>query len=81
MAYAFFVGKKGISWKSKCQSTVAQCTTMAEYLVASLAAKEGVWWRQRMADMKFVQEEATTIMIDLYYCPSEHEVAYVLTET
>ena len=44
--FVFKVNGGAISWKSCKQETVADSTTKAEYIVASEAAKEGVWIRK-----------------------------------
>ena len=40
-----------MSWKSSKQSTVADSTTEAEYIVASDAAKEAVWIRKFITEL------------------------------
>ena len=40
-----------VSWKSSKQETVADSTTEAEYIVASEAAKEGVWIRKFLIEI------------------------------
>ena len=40
-----------MSWKSSKQETVADSTTEAEYIMASEAAKEGVWIRKFLTEL------------------------------
>ena len=44
--YMFTINGGAVSWKSSKQETVADSTTEVEYIVASEAAKEGVWIRK-----------------------------------
>ncbi|SGY32216.1 BQ5605_C002g01334 [Microbotryum silenes-dioicae] len=53
-----------ISWQSKQQSMVATSTTEAEILAASAAAKEAMWLRRLVADLKLEQPKATLIWKD-----------------
>lgn len=50
--YAFTLGSGSITWASKRQATVAQSTTEAEYMAVSSAAREAMWLRQLLADLR-----------------------------
>ncbi|XP_059434543.1 secreted RxLR effector protein 161-like [Corylus avellana] len=43
MGYVFTLVGGPICWKSMIQSTVAMCTTEAEYMAMAKAAKEALW--------------------------------------
>jgi hypothetical protein len=66
--YVFLVGRGSISWKCKKQSTIALSTTQAEYMATTQCTKEAIWLRQLLADVGYVQEEATSIMCDNQGC-------------
>ena len=68
--YVFYVGMGAISWNSKRQPTIALSTVEAEYMAATQCIKEATWLRQLLADVGYVQEEATTIMCDNQGCIS-----------
>jgi hypothetical protein len=115
--YAFSVGQGCISWASKRQVTVALSSTEAEYMSASMAAREAVWLRQLLVDVGFELPGPTVLHADnqgaialvrnpvhhqrskhidvqahfirqlheeqhisVVYCPTEHQVADVLTK-
>jgi hypothetical protein len=46
--YVFTLNRGAFSWKSSKQGTVAESTTEVEYIVASEAAKEGIWIKKFM---------------------------------
>ncbi|KAJ9552878.1 hypothetical protein OSB04_016923 [Centaurea solstitialis] len=52
--YVFTLNKGTISWKSSKQNTIADSTTEAEYIAASDAAKEAVWLRNFILDLRVV---------------------------
>jgi len=62
--YAFTLGGGATSWSSKKQSAVALSSTEAEYIAGGHAAKEAVWLRQLLSDLKQNTTEPTTIHID-----------------
>ncbi|KAJ9544952.1 hypothetical protein OSB04_024659 [Centaurea solstitialis] len=50
--YVFTLNGGAISWKSSKQNTIADSTTEAEYIAASDAAKEAVWLRNFITDLR-----------------------------
>ncbi|KAJ9561794.1 hypothetical protein OSB04_006954 [Centaurea solstitialis] len=61
-----------ISWKSSKQDTIAGSTTEAEYIAASDAAKEAVWLRNFISDLRVVASISRPIDI---YCDNSGSVA------
>ena len=49
--FVFTVNGGAVSWKSSKQETVTDSATEAEYIAASLAAKEGVWMRRFLIEL------------------------------
>jgi hypothetical protein len=45
-AFVFVLGGAAVSWQSRLQPTVAMSTTESEYMAASAAVKEGLWFRK-----------------------------------
>jgi hypothetical protein len=68
MGYVFFVACGAIWWKCKKQPTIALSTTEAEYMATSQCTKEVIWLRQLLADVRYMQEGATSIMCDNQGC-------------
>jgi transposase InsO family protein len=62
--YLFRVAGGAISWKSRRQPTVALSTTEAEYMAASEAAREAVYWRMFLTALGFDVSQPTLIMSD-----------------
>jgi transposase InsO family protein len=62
--YAFLLSGAPISWASRKQSTVSHSSTEAEYMAASDAAKEAVWWRSFLTSLGYAPSGPTTIMSD-----------------
>ncbi|XP_066333944.1 secreted RxLR effector protein 161-like [Miscanthus floridulus] len=46
LGFVFTINGGAVSWKSSKQETVTDSTAEAEYIVASGAAKDGVWMRR-----------------------------------
>src|SRR5258708_1825511 len=53
-----------ISWRSKLQTSVSQSSTEAEYIASSEAAKEAIWLRHLMHDLKQDISQPTSLFID-----------------
>ncbi|KAJ9536377.1 hypothetical protein OSB04_un000437 [Centaurea solstitialis] len=70
--YVFTLNGGAISWKSSKQDTIAYSTTEAEYIAASDAAKEVVWLRNFLSDLRVVASISRPIDI---YCDNSGAVA------
>ena len=53
-SFLFCLNGAAVSWKSSKQSTVADSTTEAEYIVTSEAAKEAVWIKKCITELGVV---------------------------
>jgi transposase InsO family protein len=62
--YVFTLGSGSIAWASKRQATVAQSTTEAEYMAVSSAAREAMWLRQLMTDLRMPVQLPITLYSD-----------------
>jgi hypothetical protein len=62
--FVFMMNGSPISWCSQKQPVVAVWSTEAEYVALSAAAKEAVWMRQFLAELKFQQESPTDLYVD-----------------
>jgi hypothetical protein len=62
--YAFLLCGGAISWSSKKQKTPALSTVEAEYLAATAAAKEALWWRSQLRGLGYDTSRATTLYSD-----------------
>lgn len=60
--YCFQIGNTIVSWYSKAQSVTALSAAEAEYIAATEATKEAIWWRQFLEDLGYPQ--ATTILYE-----------------
>ncbi|KAL8112747.1 hypothetical protein AgCh_020162 [Apium graveolens] len=60
----FFLGSGAITRSSKKQETVALSSSEAEYAAASSAARQALWLRKLLADVGYLQTEATDIFCD-----------------
>ncbi|KAJ9567714.1 hypothetical protein OSB04_003680 [Centaurea solstitialis] len=63
LGYIFTLNGGAISWKSSKQDTIADSTTEAEYIAASDAAKEAVWLRNFLSDLRVVASVSRPIDI------------------
>ncbi|KAJ9556835.1 hypothetical protein OSB04_011449 [Centaurea solstitialis] len=70
--YVFTLNGGAISWKSSKQDTIADSTTEAEYIGASDAAKEAVWLRNFLSDLRVVASVSRPIDI---FCDKSGAVA------
>ncbi|KAJ9552405.1 hypothetical protein OSB04_016450 [Centaurea solstitialis] len=70
--YIFTLNGCAISWKSSKQDTIAVSTTEAEYIAASDAAKEAVWLRNFLSDLRVVASVSRPIDI---FCDNSGAVA------
>ncbi|KAJ9553788.1 hypothetical protein OSB04_017833 [Centaurea solstitialis] len=70
--YVFTLNGGAISWKSSKQDTIADSTTEAEYIAASDAAKEAVWLRNFLSDLRVVASISKPIDI---FCDNSGAVA------
>ncbi|KAJ9547335.1 hypothetical protein OSB04_019878 [Centaurea solstitialis] len=70
--YVFTLNGGAISWKSSKQDTIADSTTEAEYIAASDAAKEAVWLRNFLSDLRVVASISRPIDI---FCDNSGAVA------
>ncbi|KAJ9544646.1 hypothetical protein OSB04_024353 [Centaurea solstitialis] len=72
LGYVFTLNGGAISWKSSKQDTIADSTTEAEYIAASDAAKEAVWLRNFLSDLRVVASISRPIDI---FCDNSGAVA------
>ncbi|KAJ9554351.1 hypothetical protein OSB04_018396 [Centaurea solstitialis] len=70
--YVLTLNRGAISWKSSKQDTIADSTTEAEYIAASDAAKEAVWLRNFLSDLRVVASVSRPIDI---FCDNSGAVA------
>ncbi|KAJ9550227.1 hypothetical protein OSB04_014272 [Centaurea solstitialis] len=70
--YVFTLNGGAISWKSSKQDTIADSTTEAEYIAACDAAKEAVWLRNFLLDLRVVASISRPIDI---FCDNSGAVA------
>ncbi|KAJ9544136.1 hypothetical protein OSB04_023843 [Centaurea solstitialis] len=70
--YVFTLNGGAISWKSSKQDTIADSTTEAEYIAASDTAKEAVWLRNFITDLRVVASISRPVDI---YCDNSGAVA------
>ena len=60
----FMLSGGPISWSSRLQSTISQSSTKAEYVASAEAAKEAIWLRHLMKDLKQDISTPTMLFID-----------------
>ena len=60
----FLLAGGPISWSSRLQSSVSQSSTEAEYVASTKAAKETIWLRRLMHDLKQDVSHPTPLFID-----------------
>jgi hypothetical protein len=59
--YAFILAGAAISWQAKKQPTVALSSVEAEYMSATQATKESIWWRSFLRELGFQFSKATSV--------------------
>ena len=65
--YTFAGG--AVSWSSKGQRSVALSSTEAEYMAATQATKEAVWFRMLMKEIGYISTDIpTTLLVDNQSC-------------
>jgi hypothetical protein len=66
--YCFSLGSTMISWSSRKQGSIAQSTTEAEYIVASVASRKAVWLGKLLLYFFSVELEPIVIHYDNQSC-------------
>jgi hypothetical protein len=62
--YVFMLGGGAVSWQAKKQTTVALSSVEAEYMAASQATKEALWWRMLLRELGMTATSATSLLSD-----------------
>jgi hypothetical protein len=62
--FSFHFGAGAVSWSSKKQHIVAMSSTEAEYVAETHAAKEAIWLRSFMSELRGEEEKPLTISCD-----------------
>lgn len=62
--YVFQVAGGPVTWASQRQKLVTLSTTEAEYVAASITAREAVWLRKLLEEVNCLSEGATTVYVD-----------------
>ena len=62
--YVFTLGGGAISWSSKKQPTVALSSTKAEYIAGAHAAKEAIWLRLLLSELRQDMSSPTTLHVN-----------------
>ena len=70
--YVFTLGGGAVSWRSAKQRCIADSTMEAEYVAASEAAKEAVWFKNYLMDLDVVPGLPKSIIV---YCDNSGAVA------
>ncbi|PKA50942.1 Retrovirus-related Pol polyprotein from transposon TNT 1-94 [Apostasia shenzhenica] len=63
-ASVFSLGSGAVTWSSKKQATTALSSSEAEYVAATSAACQAIWFRRILAELHQRQEGATEIFCD-----------------
>ncbi len=64
LGYMFKLGGGAISWSSKKQAAITLSSTEAEYITRAYAAKEAVWLRQLLTELRQDMSSPTILRID-----------------
>ena len=62
--YVFLLANAAVSWKSRKQDTIALSSVEAEYMAATEAVKEALWWRMFLRGVGYATPDPTTILSD-----------------
>ena len=62
--YVYTFAGGAIAWRSKKQATVSLSSTEAEYVAATLAAKEGIWLKAILEEINLSEEKPIEIYCD-----------------
>jgi hypothetical protein len=62
--YAFILAGGAVSWQSKKQPTTALSSVEAEYMAATQATKEAIWWRTFLSELGLVIAGSTVLITD-----------------
>ena len=62
--YVFLLCGAAVSWQAKKQPTVALSTVEAEYMAATEAAREAIWWRSFLAELGLSLPSPSAILSD-----------------
>jgi hypothetical protein len=73
LGYVFMPNEGAFSWKSSKQGTVAESTIEAEYIMASEAAKKGIWIKKFMIELGVVPSVQGPMEI---YCDNNGAIAH-----
>ena len=61
--YVYTLNGGAISWKSCKQDTIADSTTEVEYIVAAKAAKEVIWMKKFITELRIVPSCGDTVTL------------------
>ena len=62
--YVFLLAGGAVSWSSKKQTTVALSTADAEYVAATHAAKQILWYQSLFHELEIPQPETSVLLLD-----------------
>jgi len=62
--HTFLINRGAISWRSRKQELVVLSTAKAEYIVATHAAKEGIWLHRLISKLFNIIDKPTTLYCD-----------------